>query len=631
MHHRHRPLFASLLATAVLACNGNGLGGTSTGLPGGSFYVSGKANVAASNTGLIGFFSSSGGVSADPYDLVVVDPSVTTVNRVANGGTWLPMATVSQWTTSSGTGLATEWAPRYLIYAQAPPASSSLDTPLYLLDLGRTSSTSLPTVGTRLSTATTLRSNICSFGQGSGLVLNDYPTPSNSWVTFRIAGADNSCGTLDNQTIAIPLTAGPNTAPIALGLTEPVEAMHDVNGALTGAIELVHIQPSQVGINSPTLQVTDAKLNKLAAIGTSQPMSGTGNTTAGSTADFQSLGIAPTSMVWLYMDGPNVKAINLASPAVTTTLFTLGTSSLSTSADVLQTGKALFDSDGTTAYVAVSNAGGTSHIVRINTSASPPTATTVVAETAVTSIQLVGLTAPSGYLVYVASDQLAGGLPSVRATLKTASNSTTPFIVITLNASQVFDTEPPAVLGNYVYYTLDNNSGASPNRQLYSAVFSSGGVSSPVAFTVAGGGCTVMIRPVYPSPVSTTDAAFGSVLLASSSNFCNGTSAALAYANALLISVDSHGTSSSAGQLPQLAAQLSNPPSNAATALQWVDFGYFFGEPTIAAPVDGPLQAGMTALLELDGSTSQSVTAVDVELFTPGSTGGPIRLTRNLP
>jgi hypothetical protein len=51
----------------------------------------------------------------------------------------------------------------------------------------------------------------------------------------------------------------------------------------------------------------------------------------------------------------------------------------------------------------------------------------------------------------------------------------------------------------------------------------------------------------------------------------------------------------------------------------------------MSAPVDGPLQSGLPALLKLDGSTAQSITAVDIELFTPGSTSGPIRLTRNLP
>ena len=42
---RYRPLVASLLAAAVVACDGPGLGGGSSGLPPGPFYISGKANV----------------------------------------------------------------------------------------------------------------------------------------------------------------------------------------------------------------------------------------------------------------------------------------------------------------------------------------------------------------------------------------------------------------------------------------------------------------------------------------------------------------------------------------------------------------------------------------------------------
>jgi hypothetical protein len=622
---RYRPLVASLLAAAVVACDGPGLGNGSSGLPAGPFYISGKANVAGASSGQIGFFS---GAAADAFDLVVVDPSGTSVNRAAAAGTWTPMASVSQWTTVSGSGLASKWGPRYLIYAQLAAGSASSDAPLLLLDLARTSTSTLPAAGTLFSTATTVTSRLCSSGQSSGLVLNDYPTPPNSWVTFRVAGADNSCDTLDNQTVAIPLTAAPSTAPLALGLSEPVEAIHDTNGALTGAIELVHILPSDVGTKSPTLQRTDAKLSVVGPIGTSQAMQGTGNTSAvAGAADFQSLGMAVAGGVWLYRDALAVRAISLASPATTNLVFTLGTSASGPS-DVLQTGKALFDTDGATAYVAVNNASGTSHIVRINTSAVAPTATTVVTETAATSIQLVGLTASTGYLVYAVAGQPGG----IKATPKSASNSTSPLSVVSLSASQQLDTEPPAVVGDSLYYTLDDSSGgATPSRQVYSATFSSGGVSAPVAFSAATGSCAVMIRPIYPSVVSTTATpAYGSVLLASSASFCLAADQALAYAHAMLISVDSKGSVAQAGQLPQLQAQLSNPPANSATALQWVDFGYFFGEPGIAAPIDAPLQSGLPVLLELDGSTAQSAAAADIESFLPGSTLGPIRLTQNL-
>jgi hypothetical protein len=614
----NRPLIACLLAAVALnGCNGNGLESNSTGVTPGPFYMSGKADVGAS-TGQIGFFTNPTGVSADPFDLVVIDPASTKVNKLAPGGSWLPMASVSQWTSAASGGTASNWAPRFLVYAQQ--SAGSLDAPLYLVDLGRTSSSAVPTAGTRFSTASTIASNICTFGQASGLVLNDYGTPSNSWVTLRVAGPDNSCNTLDNQTIAIPLSGGATFAPADLGLVEPVEAIHDATGKLTGAVELVHILASQVGTTPPSLQVADAGLHVQSLIGTSQAMLGTGNTSAN--GDFQSLGVAIGSGFFLYRDAASVMGINLASPAVAITLFTLATT---LPADQLQSGRALFDSDGATAYVAVNNPGGTSYIVRISTASSVPVATRVVTDAAAASIQLVGLTAPTGYLVYQ-----VGGTGGLRAVPKAMSNSTTPLSVATLSATQVFDAEPAIVLGDAVRYTIDDRSGNY--RQLYSATFSSGGVSAPTAFVAAGGGCTVMIRGVYANPVSTiATPTYGSALLASGSGFCSSTDAALQFSSAALAYVDSNGTVSAAGQLPTLAAQnTSPPPANAATALRWVDANYFFGDPGGAAPVDGPLQAGVPALLELDGATAQSVTAIDIETFTLGATTPPVRLTNNL-
>jgi hypothetical protein len=636
-----RLLIAAVVGLALIdGCNGPGIGPVNGGGSGGSsggggpglstpgpFYVAGKANAASGSPELIGTFV--GPASTDAYDLVVVDPAVTTVNQVAPAGTWVPMASVSQWT-SAGSGMASNWGPRYLVYAQLPNGTSSQDAPLFILDLARTSSTKLPTTGARFSTASTLTSNLCAVGQGSGLVLNDYVTPSRSWVTLRTPGPDNNCGTVDNQTIAIPLSAGPNTEPTSLGLTEPVEAIHDTNGVLIGAIELMHILPTDIGTKAPTLQMTDGNLGVLGAIGTSQAMQGTGNTTSGGLGDFQSLGVTATSGVWLYRDASSVRAISLASPKTTYLLFTLAASTSTSGPDVLQSGRALFDSDGATAYVAVSNGSGTSYIVRIDTSVTPPTATTIVTETAVTSIQLLGLTSTTGELVYLTGGQTNTfqQLPtSIQAIATNASSTTVPLTVVSLGATQQPDTEPPAVVGDSVYYTIvDSSGGTTPYRQVYAATFGSGVVSAPSAITFSNGSCAVMVRPVYPNPVATTGTPpYASVLLASGANLCQSSDTALAYSGAMLISRDVTGNAATVGQLPQLT-----PQSNSGLALQWVDFGYFFGEPAVAPPIDSPLQSGLPVLLELVGSTSLSVPAADVETFLPGSTIGPIRLTKNL-
>ena len=630
-----RPLIAALLAAAMPildACNGPGRnpsgGGGGGGGGGGTpspFYMAGKANAAAAvSAGRIGLSSFPGtGATPDLFDLVVVDSAGLTASKPASGGTWLPMASVAQWTVTPGSGQASDWAPRYLVYAQLPITGGTSDAPLYLLDLAHTASSSLPTAGTVFSTASTVSSSICNFGQASGLVLNDLSSPLHSWVTLRVAGTDQSCASMQNQTIAIPLTAGPTTAPLALGLTEPVEAIHGADGSLSGAIELVHILTSNAGTQKPTLQLADVNLNPLGAIGTSQPMSGTGNTSA-LNPDFQSLGVADGSQVFLYRDASNVMAISLRSSATAVTLFTLASTS-SFTGDTLQSGRALFDADGTTAYVAVNNNGGSSHVVRIDTSVTPPTATTVASETTAISIQLVGVTATTGYLVYS-----VGGQPGLKAIPKTASAGTA-LSVTTLGLSQTFDAIPPVIIGDAVYYTVLNNSGTGLYRQLYSATFSSGGVSAPLPFAAPGGGCTVMIRPIYASSVSTTGTPpFGSALLATASSFCQSSGATLAYAGAQLLNLDTSGNATAAGTLPRMNAQLSNPPPGSATAFPRVDAAYFFGGPSSQTPVDGPLQGGLPALLELDGINGQSDAAIDIEMFEAGSTAAPTRLTTNL-
>ena len=626
-----RPLIAALLAAAIPildACNGPGRTPSGGGGGGGTpspFYLTGKANAAAAvGAGRIGFSSFPGtGATPDLYDLVVVDSAALTASKPAAGGTWLPMASVAQWSVPPGSGQATSWAPRYLVYAQLPIAGGTSDAPLYLLDLAQTATSSLPTAGTVFSSASTVSSNICNFGQSSGLVLNDLATPSRSWVTLRVAGPDTSCSSIENQTIAIPLTAGPTTAPLALGLTEPVEAIHGTDGSLSGAIELSHILTSNAATQKPTLQLADASLNPLGAIGTSQPMAGTGNTGA-LNPDFQSLGIAAGSQVFLYRDASHVMAISLRSPATAVTLFTLTATSPFTG-DTLQPGRALFDVDGTTAYVAVNNNGGSSHVVRIDTSVTPPTAISVATEAAAINIQLVGLTATTGYLVYSVGSQ-----PGLKAIQKTASAGAA-LSVTSLGLSQTFDAIPPVIIGDAVYYTVLDNSGTGSYRQLYSATFSSGGVSAPLPFAAPGSGCTVMIRPIYGSSVSTTGtAAFASALLATGSSFCQSASATLAYAGAQLLNLDGSGHAAAAGQLPRLNAQLPNPPPGSATAFPWIDASYFFGGPSSRTPVDGPLQAGLPALLELDGTNGQSDSAIDIEMFAPGSTAAPTRLTTNL-
>lgn len=618
-------LIAAMAAAAALhGCNGNGnlTGKSNVGATATAFYVAGKAGVASTSPGSIGLASfGSSGTAADPYSLVVADPAGgTTVTTIAQGGTWLPMASVSEWT-GIGSGLMSNWAPRFLIFAQM--SATNPDAPLYLLDLGKTPGSTLPGLAVRFSSASTVSSSLCTYGAGAGLVLEDWPMPQNSWVTLRVAGSDGSCSSVENQTIAIPLTAGSSTAPMALGLTEPVEAIHASNGSFTGAIELVHIQTSQIGTASPTLQMTDANLKVTGAIGTSQRMQGTGDTTAGS-ADFQSLGIT-ASGVWLYRDGPNVMAISLGAPATATVLFTLtGTAPLG---DVLPSGHALFDPNGTVAYIAVSNSSGASRLMRINAAASPPTATTVVQETTATSIQLAGLTANTGYLVYATGGQTS----LIKAVPKTGSNVATPLTVDTLTVSQTVDVVPPVVVGDTVYYTLDDSNSANPARQLFYSNFTSGGASAPITFAAAGSGCAVLVRPFYASPLSTTAApVVGSVLIAQSTSFCVSSGAALAYANAQLFTRNASGTTVGAGQLPMMAAQLSNPPSNAATAFDNVDFSYFFGSPGTTAFLDGPVQSGMPTFLELDGATSTPIPAIDVEVFTPGAGLGPTRLTQNL-
>jgi hypothetical protein len=575
--------------SANTAGGGGGGGGGGFGTNAGAYFVSGRANRSTTNN-TIQFFGQSAGLGspADGYDLVAADSSGNASPVIAAGGSWLNLATVSEWTAASGT--ATAWATRFRVYA-------GTDSLLHVVDLGAPSGSSVAKVAaTQLSTAST--SIICP--AESPYVVDDYALASRSWVVFRINGPDDNCGTPDDRFEAIRLNAAPTDAPTALtqsstsvsggtDFVQPVETLRDGTGKVTGVLELVHPPVSNtngliVPLAPPTLQLADANLANPKRIGSQ--IAGLG-LSAGGSGDFRSLGVARGSNVWLYADTTVIMAIvNPAGlPTSSVTVYT------PLQGDVLQQ-SVVFDPDGTTAYLAFSNLTTGSYIVKVDTTVASPAGVQIVADATTTSaINVIGATSTN--VIYAMADGSA-----LKAAPKSGTSSTAPTVIAALASPLALSgTWQVAIVGDTVYYTVDGTS--TPLSQAYSAAAGTSSITS----TAIGSGSAVL-GAALASPVSTVaPAANASAIIATGLQATSGTLLEGA-------TISGYGsTGASAVTYGSLAAVANGYDSS--TTLS-----------------DGPLQTGLPAFIELSGN-SNGTTAFDLEFLTLG-TAGVKKLTNNI-
>ncbi len=529
---------------------------------------------------LLYYLSGMGGtLHGSGFDLVAFAPatsssSTITTTTVASGGTWTGQATIAQWTASLGS--ATDAGVRYRIYAGS-------DNFLHLVDLAIVSGQTAPTDNQLTTLSTT---SVCSVTSSPPTVLNDYAAPGNSILSFRTPGlnAASSCPSSTDQFTVVAASASATTAPV-VSQTEPVDAVRDAAGAIKTLLLLIHSGSAPSVAYAASMSATPTMIATLSGSGIS-----------GNGGDFQSLAVvnqSDGSSVWLYRDLGAINAVHLGAGTAPVLVFTIKDS------DGFQPPVLV---DGTLAFLAMTDpSSGTNQIVRVDTSHIAAGSGALITQDTVgvngPGIELVGIA--GGYLYYEYTNNSA-----LKVVLETGS-AVTASTVFAAGAGQVIDpTIDPVAVGGLLYFSV-NNLNASPIWQAYAATTSSSG---PSVTAVPGGLGSRVLGGTSPSPFSTAvpaappDAAAVIAVLSSSSSTSD------LYTGAAIGSYDASGTSTALGTLPLL-----NNSSD--------DY-------SVATISEGPLQAGMPALLVMSGDHNGNPTS-DLYQFTPGTANSLITILKN--
>jgi hypothetical protein len=585
-------------------------------------------SVAASAFGLL--YADASSTSSLPLASSVTgtyNASGTQPNWTEMGGVGLDIATVSQYAQSGGN--ATSWGTRYRVYAE-PGSGTPPPGVLYAVDLLKSGSPPLAPAAVQLggSGATIASMTLCSH---PAVVFDNYSAAAQSWLLFHALGPDNNCGTLDDQYVVVQLTS--TTAFKPLAQVEPVEALHDNTGALTGYLAISHptvctttsctcpSNPSYVSSNGqpvcpPPLQQLDTGFAATTTF--SATLLGSGNNVAGPNgADFLSLGVSSAN-IWLYWDSTQIAAVNLATGATTQLVPSPSIPSLGTGDSV--TSRAVFD--GTTAYVGISNphthaSDPFSRILQINLSTLAVTAT-VTDAAATAGITLVGVT--SNDLIYVVND--GSGIKSIPKTSPTA-----PTALKSLSGTQKIDslmgisasTAPAAFLvGDTVYFTVADSS-ASGTTGFAKQAFYFTTTGTATSATAIANSVSAVLGVVAPASIPTTGpyANAGALVLTGGINtatagvpaFADGPSNTQATLNLY---------SSNPTAAPVVLGKISSKATGGTA-------GPLLYPITGVALNDGPAQMGMPAVLQLIGKDGSGVTAgVDLAVFTTDGTTIPL-------
>jgi hypothetical protein len=611
-----RSLFAAAFGSVTLAgCFGgnSSSSSTSSGVPApapsptpppiptsaGSYYLIGLAGFFTNPQQQIPF-APSAPAGASPFGLIFADStnpptafSVTTAaaNQVAAGGTPYDLGSVSEYF-PNGAGSATGWGTRYRLYAKANTGAT--DASLYAVDLRKSGTTPATLASAQISSGTVVSLRLC--GSPRPVVFDNYRSANLSWVVFHEVpppGGDNNCGTLDDNFVALQLSMSSSTAPKMLNQLEPIEALYDSNGTITGFLAINHPAVSNGAITAPvSLQKLDANVSNATTF--SRTLTGTGLNIAGvPSGDFLSLGIS-SSGVWLYVDSSNIYAIDLSSGTTTQISgFTLGTG------DNIQS-RAVFD--GTTAYVGVNNNTAGGYVVQIDTSGKTVVATQARDTAALANMTLVGVT--SNNVVYLLNDGSAiksiakSGLTALASlkTLTTGQKIDGPMLAGGTSGS------PTAYLvGDTLYFTVADSSGATGYfaKQAFYTTFSG---STPTTTAIAS--VSAVLGAVQPTSVPTTGPISNEGVLAVTGGANGVTAGQPVFASSTVAAtIGLYGT---AGTLLNPVGQFSMSNPAAGTRVN----------PIYGVALDsGPVQAGMPAMLELFGTDGTGANASDIAIY----------------
>jgi hypothetical protein len=631
-----RSLFAAAFAgTALTACGGGGgFTGSPAPAPGsppppppppvaGSYFLAGRAGGTVTPQANVPFSDLQVGTSG--FALEYVNPTSlplafnvtnTVANQLEASAIGLDLASVSEYFASGGT--ATAWGTRYRVYAEVTPAAPG--GLLYAIDLRKSTPTQAnPAPAQRLSSA------IVS-GNGAQLPLcstpptlfDNYASASLSWIVFHAKGAAGNCGSLDDQYYGVQLSMTSAVAPKSLAQLEPVGALYDASGSITGYLAINH--PALDGSGNPVGNIALQQLdtNFASAKTLVATLTGKGANFGGSSGDFFSLGVSAGN-VWLYWDNTGIYAVNLTTGAASSAIATLATG------DSVQ-GRAVFD--GTKAYVAVDNAtaGLGSYVLQIDTSNNTLTATQA-RDVAATAISLVGVT--SNNLVYLLNDRSA-----IKSVLKSNLTQTTTLKALTfptqfidpLMASGGASTSAPPVaflVGDAVYFTVADTSGTSGTfaKQALYVLFNGSGVPATAVAVGSTPSVSAVLGVVAPSPVPTSGpvGSTGALVLTGGNNYMGAPgTAAFAYGgpqmapstctNATPATAASLGVYSGTGALTSTLGALSSMGPVSALPLCF---------PIVGVALNGdPVQAGMPAMLQLYGTDGTGAGSDDIAVFS---------------
>jgi hypothetical protein len=471
------------------------------------------------------------------------------------------------------------------------------DNLLHGVDLGVFSGSSAPMSG-QLTTLST--SSLCSTVP---TVLNDYANPSNSLLVLGATGCDTQNSRVDVIPISSSSTFVPSPSP-----NEPVDVARDASGAIAAVFVVIHSSPPQIGFMMGTA-------GSLHVIGN---VSGKG--ILGALGDFASLGVfiqSDGSYVWLWHDNLSVNGCKLAAGVCTPiVLYPVEDT------DSIQ-GPAIPDpAVPTTVYLASSDSShNTQRLVQIDTANGLVTngGQDVLSEQTGGSsspypgIRLLGVA--GSYLVYSYSDS-----SELRFVTKSPGSGNTGVTIWGPSGTgAILDQQNvPVIVGNAVYFTVTTGGGITAaggtSQAYYFLDYSGSGVpvsiggSSSLVIGAGGAFSGLGSGGVVATPMSTSNPASPS------------------YVGALVFEFSS----------------TPNDPIGGGTFAQYDAIGTRLALGTItpaqhplissydsALLIEGPLQIGQPALLELTGQAASGNAAADLYQFTPG-TQGLTQLTFNV-
>jgi len=606
---RRSLIFAAFAGMLLAGCGGGGSTGVIVSNPGGgsAFPTSAGTYTLAGRAGFTTTPQQLLGVSASAFPLQYVIPAAppnatalttSTSNQLENGGMGLDLFSVSEYFPAAAGGTATAWGTRYRVYAEQGPNTGLL----FKVDL-RQATPAVAPAPSQLSSATITGLSLCATAP---VLFDNYRSADMSWVVFP-AAMTGGCGALDEHFYGIQLSMNFATPPKALTATvagvvyqvEPVEALYDGFGNVTGYLAIGHPPTvnGALGASPAILLRLDASFANPQAYAV--PLVGNGQ----NGQDFHSFGVS-SGQIWLYGDTSNLNAVNLATRVTTPLAFT----PTAGGGDAFS-GKAVYDSSGAIAYLAVNNPAG-SYVVSVNTSTNAVMQQAPDAGAA--AIELVGVTSQN--VVYLLADATA-----IRSLVR--SNMTLAPAMITLGANRTIDhsmdpsasTAPWAFLvGDTVFFTVADSAGAIAKQAFYARLAG----STLATATAVSNNVSAVLGVVAASPVTIAGppASTGALVMTGGSNASAGIAA---FASATTAA--SLGLYSSTGALLNNIGTLSmNEVTSPGTMLQHPITGVALNA--------GPVQAGRPAMLEMFGTDGLGAASADFAIFSSDGMSTPFQL-----